>query len=441
MQLGLRAKLTFAIAFLIVAFAGFFALYFPTQQEEAAATALRSRAKSISAALSTGVAKLVATDQGQVQTLLEDFAESPAVDRSDIASIVIVRPNGSPFARYPAHDDGKGYGPAPATGLTPDSPFRIDETDDMVIASVAIFPDREDSAFGILTTTLSQDSVRTARASGRASALVVAALILVIGVIVAWLVGGGIATPILHAARQLDAVSSTLVAAARDQEASSAEEAAAVAQTRRSMETLLDSAQQIADRSSEVLGNAERSTNGSRQIADRIGNLNELSEKVADILAVIMQVADKADLLALNASLEGTRAGDAGKGFTLVAAEMRRLAENVMESVAGIRELMKDMREASQAAVTASEEGTKSSTATTHSAREIALLTQEQRQATEQVMASMDEMGEILNHTLDGIQRTTASASQLTELARTLADIVNPAVTRQRHDSELEART
>jgi methyl-accepting chemotaxis protein len=213
-----------------------------------------------------------------------------------------------------------------------------------------------------------------------------------------------------------------------------------VAETRRSMETLLDSAQQIADRSGEVLGNAERSTGGSQQIASRIGTLNELAENVAELLRIIMQIADKTDLLALNASLEGTRAGEAGKGFALVAAEMRRLAENVVESVAGIRGLMKDMRDASQAAVLASQEGTKSSTATTHSAREIALLTQEQRQATEQVMASMDEMGDILSHTLHGIQRTTSSASQLTALSGKLARMVNPSLLRrdERDDHNIE---
>ena len=285
---------------------------------------------------------------------------------------------------------------------------------------------------GTLTTGLSQQAVDDARNSSLARSLVLSVVILVFGVALAWLVGGQIATPILAAARELDNVSSNLVEAARDQEASSAQEAAAVAETRRSMETLLNSAQQIADRSSQVLGNAERSANGSREIAGRIGNLNELSEKVTDLLATIMQVADKADLLALNASLEGTRAGDAGKGFALVASEMRRLAENIVESVVVIRDLMKNMREASQAAVLASEEGTKSSTETTQSARQIALLTQDQRQATEQVIASMDEMGDILNHTLDGIQRTTTTARQLEQLAGDLSHIVNPATASER---------
>jgi methyl-accepting chemotaxis protein len=132
---------------------------------------------------------------------------------------------------------------------------------------------------------------------------------------------------------------------------------------------------------------------------------------------MIMQVADRTDLLALNAALEGTRAGEAGRGFTLVAAEMRRLAENVMESVSGIRKLMKDVRSTSQKAVQASHDGTELSEQTTRSAREIAMVTQQQRKATEQVRTSMDEMTELLNHTMLNIKQTTREAAALAGLA------------------------
>src|SRR5262249_30141195 len=142
--------------------------------------------------------------------------------------------------------------------------------------------------------------------------------------------------------RPLVRVSTDLLTAAREQEASMAQGAAEVEETRRTMELLVNSAQQIADRCSAVLANAESTLSGTRHITECINELNVHAEKVAELLATIMQVADRTDLLALNAALEGTKAGEAGKGFTLVAAEMRRLAENVMESVSGIRKLMKD---------------------------------------------------------------------------------------------------
>jgi methyl-accepting chemotaxis protein len=192
------------------------------------------------------------------------------------------------------------------------------------------------------------------------------------------------------------------------------------------MELLYESAQQIATQSSDVLGNAERAVHGSQQIGTRIDQLNMHAEKVGEVLATIMSIADRADLLALNASLEGTKAGDVGKGFILVAAEMRRLAENVMASATEIRALMKEMRQASQAAVDASQGGIHSSDATTGSAREIARLTQQQRQSTEQVIASMTEMQEVLRVNVEAVQRSTLSAHSLMQLAQALLVTVDP---------------
>jgi methyl-accepting chemotaxis protein len=196
-----------------------------------------------------------------------------------------------------------------------------------------------------------------------------------------------------------------------------AQGAAEVEETRRTMDLLVSSAQKIADACSAVLANAESTLTGTRHITECINEMNGHAEKVAELLATIMQIADRTDLLALNAALEGTRAGEAGRGFTLVAAEMRRLAESVMESVSGIRKLMKDVRGTSQKAVKACHDGTQLSEETTRSAREIALVTQQQRKATEQVRTSMDEMTDLLNHTMRNIKQTTREAATLAGLA------------------------
>jgi len=180
-----------------------------------------------------------------------------------------------------------------------------------------------------------------------------------------------------------------------------------------------------------VLGRAERALEGNREIAQRIRELNANAEGVAEILASIMQVADRTDLLALNAALEGTRAGEAGKGFTLVAAEMRSLAESVMESVTNIRKLLKEVRDASQMAVEASKGGTTLSEHTTESAREIALITQQQRKATTQVDQAMEEMTQLLHHTIASIKQATTSAESLSRVSREINRIVRPKPTGQ----------
>jgi methyl-accepting chemotaxis protein len=189
-----------------------------------------------------------------------------------------------------------------------------------------------------------------------------------------------------------------------------------------------------------VLGRAERALEGNREIAQRIRELNANAEGVAEILASIMQVADRTDLLALNAALEGTRAGEAGKGFTLVAAEMRSLAESVMESVSNIRKLLKEVRDASQLAVEASKGGTTLSEHTTESAREIALITQQQRKATTQVDQAMEEMTQLLHHTIASIKQATSSAESLSRVSRGIATIIQPDAAKDRATSAVLSR-
>jgi methyl-accepting chemotaxis protein len=419
-RLGFRTRLTLANSLLVILFAIFFAAYFPKLQEDAAEKALRSRAETMAnvfASVAVAVLEMGELQTGEDEGLNKELLVWAQSD-SDLAYANVLKTDKTRVGHY------LGNGTSEGSELT-EVPTGLSFAQSDALIHVSIPVRHEGNVVGAVNMGFSDRSITAARATSQRTALTVSAAVFVIGLVLAFLVGRSLAGPLLVSAREVHTVSQNIVTATKGQEASSAEEAAAVAQTRQSMELLLDSAQQIAERSSEVLGNAERNAVGSKQIAERIGELNEQRERITEILSTIMQVADKADLLALNASLEGTKAGEAGKGFTLVAAEMRRLAENVMESVTGIRALMKEMRHASQGAVEASSAGTESSEATTRSAREIALLTQEQRQATEQVIASMSEMAEILNQNLAAIRRSSSSAGRLASVADSLASLLD----------------
>lgn len=98
---------------------------------------------------------------------------------------------------------------------------------------------------------------------------------------------------------------------------------------------------------------------GNQDIADSVVRLNKRVQQVGRIIEFINGIADKSDLLALNAELEGNKAGEVGRGFSLVAAEMRRLAESVMQSTAEIAGLIEEIRDATNAAVMATEAGVK----------------------------------------------------------------------------------
>lgn len=100
---------------------------------------------------------------------------------------------------------------------------------------------------------------------------------------------------------------------------------------------------------------------GNQGIADAVVRLNKRVQQVGRIVVFIDGIADRSDLLALNAELEGTKAGEVGRGFSLVAAEMRRLAESVMTSTREISRLLEEIRDATNAAVMATEAGVKAS--------------------------------------------------------------------------------
>jgi methyl-accepting chemotaxis protein len=102
---------------------------------------------------------------------------------------------------------------------------------------------------------------------------------------------------------------------------------------------------------------------GNQAIADSVVRLNKRVQQVGRIIEFIDGIADKSDLLALNAELEGNKAGEVGRGFSLVAAEMRRLAESVMTSTKEIGGLIDEIRDATNAAVMATEAGVKATDA------------------------------------------------------------------------------
>jgi len=273
-------------------------------------------------------------------------------------------------------------------------------------------------------------------------------------------------TEIREAALQLSTSSAEVLAAATQNESSTSAQASAIHETTATMEELKGASHQIAENAQMVASIAEQTLVGGRQgegaiksfmssmesvkrnaieVDDAIAKLSKRVERIGTVVEVIDEIADRSDLLALNAALEGAKAGEAGRGFSIVAAEMRRLAENVMESTKEIKNLITEIREATHAAKEASD-GNKKMAAegeklgghamesvsgilsgiqeTSDAARVIHLATQQQRTATEQVVQSMSEIEEVTRQAQAGSKQATGAAAELTKLAERLADLV-----------------
>jgi methyl-accepting chemotaxis protein len=265
-----------------------------------------------------------------------------------------------------------------------------------------------------------------------------------------------------RAGLQISSTTEQLVATSADQESGAGEQAISLNETRATTEELARSAQQIAVNAESVSAMAEttfgaaqsgqrsaaaflaamhRMKGDNQAIADAVVRLNKRVQQIGKVVEFINEIADKSDLLALNAELEGTKAGEPGRGFSLVAAEMRRLAENVLSSTLAIERLIDEIRDATQAAVMATEAGLKTTERgaslaaqvdqslglilelarqTSHAVRSISLATQQQQTGTDQLAAAMGDILRVTEENAEATQQMVAANTDLSALARDL---------------------
>lgn len=225
-------------------------------------------------------------------------------------------------------------------------------------------------------------------------------------------------------AMKLGSASTEIYAVLEQQEAATARQADGVEEVSLTMQSLLHSAGNIAESARGVFENAQRTRQTTDGMTGHVQTLNKHTTRIAELLELIRDIADRSDLLALNASLEATRAGEAGRAFALVAAEMRRLAERITASVQDVKSLLVDIRSAATSTGSATDDGRQLAESTTESARQITMVTQQQRTATGQVLESMHEISSVLAGGVTSMREIRASS----ELLRKTAENLNEAV-------------
>ncbi len=229
---------------------------------------------------------------------------------------------------------------------------------------------------------------------------------------------------IAEAALKLAGAATQLYELVQRQEEATARQAAGVEEVSRTVQSLLDSASNIAEAAHGVFDNAQRTRQTTESMAGHVLSLTGHTNRIAELLEVIRDIADRSDLLALNASLEATRAGEAGRAFSLVASEMRRLAERITASVQDVKTLLVDIRSAGTSSAVATDESRKLAESTTDSAHHITMVTQQQRTATGQVLESMREIGNILSGSVGSSRESRASVELLRSTAEQFRSLV-----------------
>jgi methyl-accepting chemotaxis protein len=93
------------------------------------------------------------------------------------------------------------------------------------------------------------------------------------------------------------------------------------------------------------------------EAADRVGNLGRLGDRIGEVVGTIDDIAEQTNLLALNAAIEAARAGEHGRGFAVVADEVRKLAERSQRETKAIADLIREVQGGTKAAITAMQTG------------------------------------------------------------------------------------
>lgn len=261
------------------------------------------------------------------------------------------------------------------------------------------------------------------------------------------------------AAMEVTACSNNILVAADEMQAGATQQDQEITNTSSAVEELTVSMKQVsnnAEASAEAARRAlDAAEQGNRAVRDtlegmqrirasvqatakKIKSLGDRSLEISEIINVINDITEQTNLLALNAAIEAARAGEAGRGFAVVADEVRKLAEHSRSATKDIAALIKAIQAETNEAVVVMEEGTKEvesgatladqagraldaiSNVVRQSAelvQEISLASKQQVRGTEGVAHAMQIISSITRQTSQGTRGTVATVSQLVKLS------------------------
>ncbi|HIO55665.1 MAG TPA: HAMP domain-containing protein, partial [Candidatus Marinimicrobia bacterium] len=271
---------------------------------------------------------------------------------------------------------------------------------------------------------------------------------------------------IQNAVLDLDNTSTDIVQASQNQASGAAQQSATVSQTVAAVEESAKTSAQISENANEVAELAQSSLDtvqtgqvtvqqvvqameiiltSTTESVERISQLEDKAEEITDVLGQIDEIARRTDLIALNANIEAVNAGDQGRGFTVVANEVKRLAEQTITASGQIKNLTKEITSSIGDSVTASQQSTDQVTEGVRLAEEtgghldkilemvqktaeaavlIDRSTKQQQSASEQVVSAMRDVDGVSKESEADAQKTLTTSEELVQIGQTLQSML-----------------